>query len=112
MGVDSSVKDLIVVSLPCELEGHNSELRTVLEMVLHAGDCNVVVDFSNTDIVGSLTFSRLLELQCLLRGSRHKLVLCGVSPAARAVFSVALLDKLFDFVQDKSAALASLEGCA
>lgn len=112
MTVNTSVENLIVVDLPRELEGHSNELQGVVEMVLHAGDCDVVVDFSNTDIVGSLTFSRLLELRQLLRGFRHKLVLCGVSPAARAVFSVALLDKLFHFVQDKSAALASLQGCA
>jgi anti-anti-sigma regulatory factor len=47
-------------------------------------------------------------LQQRLRECRHKLVLCGVSPATRAVFSVALLDTLFDFVEDKPAALASL----
>jgi anti-anti-sigma factor len=111
MGVDSSVKNLIVVDLPGELEGHGNELQAVVEMVLHGGDCNVVVDFSNTDIVGSLTFSRLLELRRLLRGSGQKLVLCGVSPTARAVFSVTLLDKLFDFVEDKPIALASLQGC-
>jgi anti-anti-sigma regulatory factor len=70
-----------------------------------------VVDFSNADVVGSLTFSRLLELRKLLHESGRKLVLCSVAPAARAVFTVALLDKLFDFVEDRPAALASLQGC-
>jgi anti-anti-sigma regulatory factor len=46
-----------------------------------------------------------------VRESRHKLVLCGVAPAAKAVFSVASLDNLFDFAEDKPAALASLQGC-
>lgn len=110
MGIDSSAENLIVVNLPRELQGHGSELHTVTEMVRHAGDCDVVVDFSNTDIVGSPTISRLLELQRRVRESRRKLLLCGVAPAARGVFSVALLDKLFDFVEDIPAALASLQG--
>lgn len=111
MGIDSSPENLIVVNLPRELEGHRDELQTVAEMVLRAGTCDVIVDFSSTDIVGSLTFSRLLELRSLLCGSGHKLVLCGVSPTAKAVFSVALLDKLFDFVEDKPTTLASLHDC-
>jgi len=108
MGIDSSPENLIVVNLPRELEGHGNDLQAAAEMVRHTGNCDVVVDFSEADIVGSVTFSRLLELQQRLRECRHKLVLCGVSPATRAVFSVALLDTLFDFVEDKPAALASL----
>jgi len=112
MGIDSSPENLIIVSLPREVEGHCNELQTVAEMVRLTGGCDVVVDFSNADIVGSLTFSRLMELRWLLCESQHKLVLCGVNPATRAVFSVALLDKLFDFVEDKPAALASLQAPA
>jgi anti-anti-sigma factor len=112
MSIDSSPENLVVVNLPRELEGHSKELQTVVEMVRHTRDRDVVVDFSNTDVVGSLTFSRLLELRRQVRESRHKLVLCGVAPAAKAVFSVASLDKLFDFAEDQPAALASLQGCA
>jgi len=112
MGIDSSPENLIIVNLPRDLEGHSNELQTVAEMVRHTDGCDVVVDFSNTDIVGSLTFSRLMELRRRLCESHRKLVLCGVNPAARAVFSVALLDKLFAFVEDKPAALACLQGGA
>jgi len=107
MGVQTWSEDVIVVDLPRNLEEHN-ELQTVVETLRHRGDYDVVVNFSDAEIVGSLTFSRLLELRSLSRASGRKLVLCGVAPATRAVFTAVLLDGLFDFTEDKPAALASL----
>lgn len=109
MGVQTRPDEVIVVDLPRELEGHNA-LQAVVENVHHKGDCDVVVDFSKADIVGSLTFSRLLELRRLVRKSGHKLVLCSVAPETRSVFSVVQLEKLFDFAEDRRAALVRLQG--
>ena len=109
MGVQTWSEDLIVVDLPRELEGHSSELQTVVDTLRQRSICDVVVDFSNTDIVGSLTLSRLLELRRVLRESERKLVLCSVTPAAKAVFTIALLDRLFDFAEDVPAALMTLQ---
>ncbi len=111
MSVQTGLEDVIVVDLPRELEGH-SELQTVVEMARQRGRCDVIVDFSTVDVVGSLTFSRLLELRRLMRDLGHKLVLCGVAPQTRGVFVTVQLDRLFDFVEDKTAALARLQGCA
>jgi anti-anti-sigma factor len=111
MGIQTWSEDLIVVDLPRELEAHSSELQSVVDTLRCKSICDVVVNFSNTDIVGSLTFSRLLELRRVLRDSGRKLVLCSVAPAAKAVFTIALVDKLFDFAEDVPAALATLQAC-
>jgi anti-anti-sigma factor len=108
MGIQSWSEDVILVNLPRELEEHN-ELQTVVAMVREKEDCNVVIDFSNVDIVGSTTFARLLELRQVVHDRGHKLVLCGVAPATKGVFTVARLDGLFDFVADRFAALATLQ---
>jgi anti-anti-sigma factor len=108
MGVQTWSPDVIFVNLPREMDRH-SELQTVVDTLRRKGDHNVVVDFSRVDLVGSLTFSRLLELRSLLRASGRRLVLCNVAPATKGVFTVAQLDRLFDFVKDKRAALASLQ---
>jgi hypothetical protein len=79
MSIQTGLEDVIVVDLPQELEGHR-ELQTVMETVRQRGGCDVIVDFSRVDIVGSLTFSRLLELRWVLRRSGHKLVLQYGSP--------------------------------
>jgi len=111
MSIQTGLEDVIVVDLPRELEGHR-ELQTVVETVRHRGGCDVIVDFSKADVVGSLTFSRLLELRWVLRRSGHKLVLCSVAPETRGVFAIVQLDRLFEFVEDKVAALASLQARA
>lgn len=40
--------------------------KTVTEMVCNRGDCDVVIYFSNVDIVTSSSFSKLLRLRKLL----------------------------------------------
>jgi len=107
MDTENWPEQVVLVHLPPELQRH-AELQTVIDAVHQKGDCNVVVDFSAASIVGSLTFSRLLELRNVLRGSGHRLILCNVAPATRGVFAVAQLERLFEFAGDESAALATL----
>ena len=105
MSIQNWSKDMIVVNLPQSSQDQH-ELETAIDMVREKGDFNVVVDFSGVDVVGSRTFAALLELRQLLQESGHKLVLCGLSPATKGVFSIARLDDVFEFVQDRFAALA------
>jgi anti-anti-sigma factor len=108
MGIQDWSTDVILVDLPRGLEGH-AELKTVTEMTRNRGTCNVVVDFSNVDLVGSQAFASLLELRQVLLDSGHKLALCGLRPATKGVFVVARLDNVFEFVEDRFAALAKLQ---
>lgn len=108
MGIQDWSEGTILLSLPWRLQEHD-ELQRVIEMVRERGDCNVVVDFSSVDVAGGTTFTRLLELRQLLQDRGHKLVLCGVAPAIKGVFTIARLDDLFEFAEDRFAALASLQ---
>ena len=103
MDMENWPNNVVLVHLPRELQKH-AGLQTVIDAVGRKGDYDVVVDFSDADIVGSLTFSRLLELRNVLRTAGHRLILCNVSAAARGVFSIAQLDRLFDFAADASVA--------
>jgi anti-anti-sigma factor len=98
----------ILVDLPPQLQEHD-ELQEVMEMVHEQGACNVVVDFASVRVTGCATLTRLLQLRQVLHDHGRKLVLCSVAPATRGVFVIARLDGVFDFVQDKFAALAHLE---
>jgi len=108
MSIHRWSEDVILVDLPRELEEH-SELQTAIGMVRDRGDCDVVVDFSRVDIVGGACLAGLLELRRLLNDSGHKLTLCRVAPAIKGVFTIARLDGLFEFAEDRFAALASLQ---
>ncbi len=108
MGIQYWSQDILLVSLPWESQ-EQEELQRVVEMVQAGGECSVVVDFSSVDVAGGRTLTRLLELRQLLQDRGRKLVLCGLAPATRGVFTIARLDEAFDFVKDKFAALARLQ---
>jgi anti-anti-sigma factor len=98
-------QDVTLVTL--HTEPHKShELDAV---VRRKQDRDVIVDFSDVDIVGSLILAKLLELRQLLQNSEHSLILCGVTPQAKGVFAVARLDDAFEFAEDKTAALDRLQ---
>jgi anti-anti-sigma factor len=108
MGIQNWSEDIILVDLPPE-PNMGDELKTVTEMVRDRGDCEVVIDFSNVDIVTSSSLSKLLKLRKLLADCEHRLVFCNVAPATRGIFTVTGLDGIFELADDKFVALASLQ---
>lgn len=78
-----------------ELESLSGTMRTM-------GECNVVVDFSNADIITASSLSKLLKLRKLLIDSGRRLILCGLAGNTRSVFTKTALDRVFEFAADKS----------
>jgi anti-anti-sigma factor len=108
MGIQNWSEDIILVDLPAEPE-MGEELKTITEMVRNRGDCEVVVDFAKVDIVTSSSLSKLLRLRKLVGDCGHRLVFCSVAPATKGIFTVTGLDGVFEIVDDKFIALASLQ---
>jgi anti-anti-sigma factor len=108
MGIQNWSEDIILVDLPCEPE-MGDELKTVSDIVRDRGDCEVVVDFSKVDIITSSSLSKLLRLRKLVGDCGHRLVFCSVAPATKGIFTVTGLDGVFEIVDDKFIALASLQ---
>jgi len=108
MSIHRWSEDMILVDLSRELEKQN-ELQTVIGLVRDRGDCDVVIDFSHVDVVGGTCLAGLLEVRRLLHDRGHKLMFCSVAPAIKGVFTITRLDDLFEFVEDRFAALASLQ---
>jgi anti-anti-sigma factor len=108
MGIQNWSEDILLVDLPAEPD-IGEELKTITEMVRDRGDCDVVVDFSNVDIVTSSSLSKMLKLRKLLGDCGHRLVFCGVAAATKGIFTVTGLDGIFEIADDKFVALASLQ---
>ncbi len=108
MGIQEWSEDIILVDLPAEPD-MGEELKTVTTLVRDRGDCDVVIDFSNVDIVTSSSLSKLLKLRKLLSDCGHRLVFCSVAPATKGIFTVTGLDGIFELADDKFIALASLQ---
>ena len=108
MGIQNWSENIVLVDLPQEPE-MGDELKAVTEIIRDRGDCDMVVDFSSIDIVTSSSLSKLLKLRKLVGDCGHRLVLCNVAIATKGIFSVTGLDGVFEFSDDKSAALASIK---
>lgn len=108
MGIQNWSEEIVLVDLPPEPE-MGEELKTVSEIARDRGDCELVVDFSRVDIITSSSLSKLLRLKKLLSDCGHRLVFCNVAPATRGIFTVTGLDGIFEIVDDKFVALASLQ---
>jgi anti-anti-sigma factor len=108
MGIQNWSEDIILVDLPQEPE-LGDELKTVTEVVRDRGDCEVVIDFSDVDIITSSSLSKLLKLRKLVGDCGHRLVFCSVAPATKGIFTITGLDGIFEMVVDKFVALASLQ---
>jgi anti-anti-sigma factor len=111
MSVENWSDDVLLVSLPAEPE-ISDELGAVVEMVRHKRQCDVVIDFTGVHLITSATIAELLKLRELLIESGRRLVLCSVSRLIRGVFTVAALGHAFQFADDTSAALKSIEAAA
>jgi len=108
MGIQNWSEDVVLVDLPQEPQ-IGDELKSITQIVRDRGDCDVVIDFSSVDIVTSSSLSKLLRLRKLLTDCGHQLVFCNVAPATKGVFTVTGLDGVFELVDDKFVALASLQ---
>jgi anti-sigma B factor antagonist len=102
---DTNLSDrIVVVDLFAEPKMLD-ELEAVTTAVRDKGDCDVVIDFCNVDIITSSGIATLMELRRLLHEHKHRLVLCGVSQAIQGIFAVTGLDRVFEFADDRVTAL-------
>ena len=108
MGIQNWSETVILVDLPAEPQ-IGDELKAVTEIVCDKGDIDVVIDFSSVDIITSSSISALLKLRKLLVDCQRRLVFCNVPAATKSVFTVTGIDEIFEFVDDKFVALASLQ---
>jgi len=111
MGIQDMSEDVLLVSLPVEEPHIADELKRVNEVVTEKGGCNVIVDFYGVGIITSSSISNLIILHKFLSERGRKLALCNVAFVTKCIFTVAGLDKIFDFVEDSSAALTAMECC-
>jgi anti-anti-sigma factor len=108
MGIQKWSDDVVLVTLAEEPQ-LGEELRTVTDIVNRNGECDVVVDFCEVDIVTSSSIAKLLKLRKALKDHNHRLVLCGLKNTTRGILVVTGLEGVFEFAQDKFLALAGLQ---
>jgi anti-anti-sigma regulatory factor len=109
MGIRNLSEDILLADLPSEELQMGNELKNLNEIVITRSECDVVIDFSKVEIVTSSDISNLLALRALLREYGRELILCGVTAPTKGIFTVAGLDAIFEFANDKYAALSAIQ---
>jgi len=71
---------------------------------------NLVLDFAGVHFVSSSNIGQLLRLRHGLRTAGRRLVVCGVTTNVWSSLLAMGLDQLFDFSDDVTTALATIEG--
>jgi anti-anti-sigma factor len=109
MGIKNITDDVLFVELPSKSPKIANQLKAVNEAVSKQSNCDVIIDFSRVEIINSANVSNLLILHNMLMGTGRRLVLCNVSTVTKCIFVVAGLNTVFNFADDKSKALATVE---
>ena len=109
MSIQKFSEDVLLVDLPFKEPHICRELQAINEIVSSRDDCDVIIDFFRVEIITSASLSNLLILRKLMLEHGRELILCNVSQVTKYIFIVANLDKIFEFVDDRLAALTSVQ---
>ena len=109
MGIKNLSKDAFLVELPSKSPKIAMQLKAVNETVSKNGSCDVIIDFSRVEIINSANISNLLILHNMVQNAGHCLIFCNVATVTKCIFVVAGLNEVFEFADNQSKALATVE---
>lgn len=108
MGIKNLSKDVLLVELPSKSPKIAAQLKAINETVIKNGSCDVIIDFTRVEIINSANISNLLILHNMLQNSDHRLILCNVATVTKCIFVVAGLNDVFEFIDERSKAMATV----
>jgi len=103
---DKSFVIYIAVSREPELR---RELEIINEIVYGRDDCNVIINLANIEMLASSSITKLVMLHNSLDKNGRSLILCRVGLPTKGIFATAGLTSIFNFVNDVSDALATIQ---
>jgi anti-anti-sigma factor len=86
-----------------------SEDLLSLEQALTTGKKDAVLDLAAVHFLNSSNLARLLKLRKQQNTAERRLILCGIVSQVCSTFLATGLDRIFDFHENVSTALASLQ---
>ena len=100
--------DNIIVAELSDDPQFTEEMVSLMEMVKQ--NCvNVAINLSAVSHLNSSNLSALLRLRKQVLAGERRLILCGIDSRVRGVFGITGLDKVFEFTDDISTALTSIQ---
>jgi len=107
MAIQEWSEDIFVADLTDDPH-FTDELSALMDRV-EANAKHVVLNFAAVGFVNSSNIAKLLRLRKWMASAGKKLILCDVNTQVWGVLMVTGLDKIFQFTNDISTALATLQ---
>ena len=107
MAIQNWSDDIVVAELGDDPQ-FTDEL-TALTDALESSPRHVVLNFAAVGFINSSNVAKLLRLRKTMAQKQRRLILCEVNTQVWGVFLVTGLDKIFEFTNDISTALATLQ---
>ena len=107
MGIANYLEDVLLVTL--HKEPHSgSELQELTEIVSTGCNRDVIVDFSEVEMLTSESICGLMILDKYLSSSGRRFVFCNASEEIKHIFERTGLAAVFTFADDEYAALQAV----
>ena len=100
--------DKIIAAELADDHQFSDEVGSLIER-LQESPRDVVLNFSSVGFINSSNISKLLRLRKIMVSAKKHLIICGVNNQVWGVLLVTGLDKIFEFTNDISTALAMLQ---
>ena len=107
MAIQKWSEDITVVELGDD-PLFSDELVSLLDTI-EGEPCDVVLNLSAVSFINSSNVAKLLRLRKQMIAGNRRLLLCGVNTQVWGIFLVTGLDKIFQFTNDISTALTTLQ---
>ncbi len=109
MSIENWSDTIIAVELQND-PSFTDDLDVLLGMLKEKPGQDVVLDFRSVSVLNSSNIAKLLKLRkSVVIGDGRQLRLCGLDTHVWGVFLVTGLDKVFEFADDLSIGLASVQ---
>ncbi len=103
------INERTLLAMPITNETVSTVLPAVCETVAENNIYDVIIDFSNVELLTSSNVSNLILLRQTLKEAGNRLILSSVSLPTKCIFTVTGLNDYFTFVKDRTEALNSLQ---
>ena len=111
MPINEWSESILIAELADEpaLSDELDNLIARLENVGEGQHLDVIIDMKSVTYINSSNIAQLLRIRKMMRDVNGRLLLCAVSDRVWSVFIVTGLDQVFQFTEDVTTSLATLQ---
>lgn len=108
MAINKHSESIIIVDLPAEPD-IRAELDALMNLLAAGNSSDVIIDFSQVDIMTSMSLSGCLKVRELIAEAHQRLIFTNTAAITKDIFKVTCFDGIFEFIDDRDKAIQTLK---